>query len=243
MASMGASDPFRVVLASYTKQVDPDHRMRVAKLHSGRLSQLEAIRDSLFEIEVDAREKVLKKMERYKTVTYTEFEAELDREYRRIDMNFLGKMTKRESHMIGLGIQQRPHDLLLPCFATFELERPKFEITYLSNLNQILYYGDHAMVQYYDWLIEKNKDVKSGFEITAQFSGILPDRVREHILNVKDKFYKIYIVAEVPKWSVKRINIDPLVVGRWGPNFWLIDKFDLTPAEKWVLDNYLERRF
>lgn len=89
-----------------------------------------------------------------------------------------------------------------------------------------------------------DSEQKSGIELTAHYSGAMPDSTREKIHSWLDRgpaeprFDEIYIVAEAPSesWEVKLIpKADPLVVGVSGGVLWLIDAFDLSPCERAVM--------
>lgn len=87
--------------------------------------------------------------------------------------------------------------------------------------------------------------------IHATFPGIIPDKVRDTIASHLPKFNnkgetvpssspfeRILILTEAPEWKVSfkmtPQNLDPLVVGQVGDSLWLIDSFDLTPAERLI---------
>lgn len=80
--------------------------------------------------------------------------------------------------------------------------------------------------------------------LSAQFSGMLPDKIRNTINDLKhDKsFDKILIIAEAPKWELKKIakpvNLDPLLVGMKYDELFLIDTFDLTPTENIIASEF-----
>ncbi len=83
--------------------------------------------------------------------------------------------------------------------------------------------------------------------LTAQYRGFMPDSVLQKIkmyrqsLSFRFTFEFIFIIAEAPDdaWQVKGIpQKDPLVVGVRKGILWLIDAYDLTPAEQFVKDLY-----
>jgi hypothetical protein len=83
--------------------------------------------------------------------------------------------------------------------------------------------------------------------ISAGFSGILPDATRDKVKEAKANGLKdVFLLCEVDPdvgWERQTtsksgwkpsISADPLVVGLRNGAWYLVDKFDLTPAENWV---------
>lgn len=92
-------------------------------------------------------------------------------------------------------------------------------------------------------LAELAKEAKKTVRLKAQLSIILPDDIRQKIIEVRKQFKEIFIIAEAPNWSLKQIAIpkpkkDPLVVGYDGANYWLVAAFDQTPLEKYIEDEF-----
>jgi hypothetical protein len=69
---------------------------------------------------------------------------------------------------------------------------------------------------------------------TCSFSGVIPASVKANIAKARGDFGdNIFIIAEAGRWQkVTATREDPLVVGFDGHNLWLIDMFDVTPAEQ-----------
>lgn len=83
-----------------------------------------------------------------------------------------------------------------------------------------------------------------GFEITSEFHGLTPERVKEKVKKSLEHFdkNKIFMVTETKPehWNIRqRISSDPLVIGLIGDNCHLIDHFDTTPLEDLVRNNFL----
>lgn len=85
--------------------------------------------------------------------------------------------------------------------------------------------------------------VQANVSIETKFNGLIPDDVRQKIVECKKEFKQIFIVAEAAKYKLTekvvtapkpRPNLDPLVVGYDGTNFWLIAAFDMTPLEEYI---------
>jgi len=70
--------------------------------------------------------------------------------------------------------------------------------------------------------------------LTCTFSGVIPASVKANIAKARGDFGEnIFIIAEAGQWQkVTETREDPLVVGFDGHNLWLIDMFDVTPAEQ-----------
>jgi hypothetical protein len=89
-------------------------------------------------------------------------------------------------------------------------------------------------------LIQAHRWAGRGKRITleAKFSGLLPERVRHRISESRVLFDEMLLITEAPNWSYNVQTIipvgDPLLIGRKGRNFYLLDEFDTTPAEYWV---------
>lgn len=97
---------------------------------------------------------------------------------------------------------------------------------------------------------------RSSMEYTFEFTGMIPDSTRLKISEATTRFDWIYLLVETPDtaWKVKRtkgitrrqeirealanISIDPIVVGYKHDALWVIDKFDLTSVEQYVLDEF-----
>lgn len=177
----------------------------------------------------------------------------LDAQFDRIDMGFL-RMRKA-----GPGSQRG-----LPLFAVFTPDDPICQLSckghkphrstqiamttsaspqileqYVStNLQQLQdFVGNHMRQSEYN---------RSWYEYTvtgkytAEFTGVIPQEVREVIRKSRKQFDHIYIVTEAPEWkpsleetAILRVPVgDPLVIGEKAGLFWLINAFDTTPAEE-----------
>jgi hypothetical protein len=78
--------------------------------------------------------------------------------------------------------------------------------------------------------------------ISVGFSGVLPNNTRAKVKDAKNMGMAVSLLCEVdPKIGWKReitskpgLKADPLVVGLKDGAWYLIDKFDITPAEHWI---------
>lgn len=85
---------------------------------------------------------------------------------------------------------------------------------------------------------------------TSTFQGVIPKSVKEAIAEAKPFFTegngptRIYLIGEAD-WKTKQMPlppvpafIDPLVVGWDERDLWLISHFDLTPLERYVMEEF-----
>ena len=141
----------------------------------------------------------------------------------------------------------------LPRLAVFSLESPDFELAVVGHrdswsgnrrwkqvVNPKLPEG--MMACYKDVLgklSEMAKRTKKTTRLRGQFGALIPPVIKEKIVQVRDEFKEIFIVAEAPRWDLKQTAIprpdkDPLVIGYDGVNYWLIAAFDSTPLEEYI---------
>jgi len=82
----------------------------------------------------------------------------------------------------------------------------------------------------------------SATSISTTYNGILPEKIRDRIRAEATKWKHIYVLAEVKGWKVDQESLpkpgDPIVVGWDGEHLWVIDHYDLTPAEEHVLREF-----
>lgn len=100
----------------------------------------------------------------------------------------------------------------------------------------------------------------SSHEFSYTFDGVIPLNVRSSIVEaqVSHRFQGLYMLVETPEkaWKVTSVkgisrrqqfqewqaNIDPLILG-WAENsLWVIDKFDLTTLEDYVLTEFSSQK-
>lgn len=87
---------------------------------------------------------------------------------------------------------------------------------------------------------------KRSFNMKCAFAGVIPETVKKTISKHKAKFEAVFMIYEVQEWAYaeKRFqrqvrefflsDPDPLIVGRKDGVYYIISKFDTTPAEEWV---------
>lgn len=103
-------------------------------------------------------------------------------------------------------------------------------------------------------------------KIACSWTGVLPERVRQRINECSPKMlremgpkgvvkrrenhipgaatFNVVIVMEAPAWKLDTrvipVNLDPLVVGEFNDQFWLLDVFDITPLERIAASEFAE---
>ena len=94
---------------------------------------------------------------------------------------------------------------------------------------------------------------KTLLTLEEQFLGFIPDSTKERIAEALQIFgdYKswsdetepnIYIIKEAVSWQRVVPAGDPLVIGVRGKQAYLIDQFDTTPIERYVVDEFCTGR-
>lgn len=78
------------------------------------------------------------------------------------------------------------------------------------------------------------------YTFSTTFTGAIPSATRKQIPLWQRVFDELIVVAEAGDWLVDTRRVasgrdpDPLVLGRLGKNWWLLDRFDTTSAEEYV---------
>jgi hypothetical protein len=89
--------------------------------------------------------------------------------------------------------------------------------------------------------------------ITAEFDGILPKATRERARAAKDSFDNLYLIVDQQRrWKSTLLRdptpraLDPLLIGELKQGrrhqFFLIDQFDLTEAERYLADEFATKQ-
>lgn len=73
---------------------------------------------------------------------------------------------------------------------------------------------------------------------TATFHGLIPQTTREKIEEARPLFDEIAIVSEEHQWKAEEIKVDPLIIGMIGESTFLIDHFDTTGAEDYIIAKF-----
>jgi hypothetical protein len=181
------------------------------------------------------------------------FVAKIDSHFKRINMGFMSQIRWQGEYQV-------------PVFAAFELKAipaiflkimPKFLLEKMSEcriwatssggfqthpvfLEDLLSDGVEKVMSSVKSRGSSSKHVVANFKVA--FSGQIPKETREKINQARKMGLEVFIVSEAQQWSIseKRIPIpeDPLVIGYKANVYWLIDKFDLTPTERWVAEEF-----
>lgn len=178
--------------------------------------------------------------------------AKIDARYNRIDMRFMRQLRLQDGYWV-------------PVFAAFEFNAIPAVFTkivpkrFLEKMSECRIWvtssgGFQTSPVFFEDLLNdgveqikqcvKNKGgdsyVVTNFKVA--FTGKFPEETRQKIQQARKLGLRTFVVSEVPNWSIteKRIPIpeDPLVIGYKAGRYWLIDKFDLTPTERWVAEEF-----
>jgi len=88
--------------------------------------------------------------------------------------------------------------------------------------------------------------MEKSYQITANFPGIVPDHIREKVVQSRGEFSSLGFVY-APSWKYEKTNAalidpDPLLVGCKNDVWYLISKFDVTPPENWLAKEFTEAK-
>jgi hypothetical protein len=191
----------------------------------------DAIKKELYGIEAHSRRQLLiaeKLQQRYKR-----FLAKHNRAYPPISLNALREYRTKEGW---------------PTFAIFSLHWPEFKIVAMARPDwsrpargEVVFtpeLPDAIENCYQDIgqnLLQRSQRVSGRVTLAAEFSGLIPNEVKDKIADAEPIFKEIFVIAEPNRWSLTepaRIPADPLVVGWDGEGLYLIAEFDTTPVEE-----------
>lgn len=138
----------------------------------------------------------------------------------------------------------------VPELALFSLDSPTTSIwwDYHGNIGPGIPYGFAAHYEDVFSALERVSTAKTQGQlafghymekITAEFTGVIPDRTRERILEAhKHKVFDgICLLAEA-EWEQQSVLVDPIVVGCSAGKLWVVDIFDPTPIEEYVAQEF-----
>lgn len=168
--------------------------------------------------------------------------------YPKIDLSFFGYLAQHESGVwlplfawFEIGDKQiRPFVVAIETWTTlWRIECDQQRITEIVRT---------AIAKKMNLEITNNGDIREGLPIeknrrrkySATFHGIIPQATKVKIKEAEPLFDEIAIVAEEHNWAMEEIKTDPLVIGRIGGNAFLIDHFETTKAEDYVLAEFKE---
>lgn len=80
--------------------------------------------------------------------------------------------------------------------------------------------------------------IGGGTQVKSEFMGLIPASTKEKVYGAEDCFEEIDLIAE-GFWQEKKILPEPLVVGVWRDKVYLLDQFDTTNMEKYILAEFL----
>jgi hypothetical protein len=97
-----------------------------------------------------------------------------------------------------------------------------------------------------EWLyVLKKCSANWEYNLTSTFRGLIPRSTKEKVKESLSVFNKedLYLITEVKpeEWNVVKINTDPLLAGVVNERCFLIDKFDTTPLEEIISQEFIKR--
>lgn len=237
---------------------DPDEARKLLATRRRELVQAESLRRELLPVEESARRKATEKIEALRS---------------QIDALATVVCTPALLPIFDLECLRWRNDKGFPHLAIFKVDETSFALevvvedatdswgvrrTRLANASTVADRNDLEACyrDVYQTLRQlrasDKKDKERGIEITATFTGAIPDHVRDLIAVAQGMSFgdNLYIVAQVSDWKVTRpkrkvtrapqptrtVEGDPLLVGWDGQRWRLIAEFDTTDIEKLAAD-------
>lgn len=88
-------------------------------------------------------------------------------------------------------------------------------------------------------------DGREKLSLTYTYPGVIPDHIREIIRTEQQmprRFDELAFVCDVTEWQVgsqmSTAFADPILVGCYGQTLWVLDSFDPTPVETYLLREF-----
>ena len=82
------------------------------------------------------------------------------------------------------------------------------------------------------------REERKSIRLRTTFEGLIPEEVKQQIVDTKPHFKQQFVVAEASRWDLTKSapirRVDPLLVGWDGYRMWLLASFDTTPVEKYI---------
>ncbi len=85
---------------------------------------------------------------------------------------------------------------------------------------------------------ERRMRNQTTFELTSSFSGVIAPSAKEKIEEA-DKCFEETALITMANWQEKKIQTDPLIVSIYNGKAYLIDHFDTSQVENYVLSEFL----
>lgn len=218
------------------------------------LADVEQIKENIVKLSQKA-ERIQKKINNLLPIEY-QFSEKLKQQY--IETMFeknrlIARLKYTEYDLFDISILELRDENNMPRFAPFAVKGPGRTPNgiFCTYPKARLSEGNSFYVSSYDVenlpfeLFKFYKDLNDSTDTSnlkahyVKFTGILPDNIRQKLEDWKNKFERLYIVAEVTGcWDQAEVKVlpppDPFVIGFDGYNHYLLDKFDVTPFERWT---------
>ena len=101
-------------------------------------------------------------------------------------------------------------------------------------------YGDVLLKLEQMSIWDSRKRTSTAFSLSCRFEGLIPQDIRQKIVEAQRSFKEVFVIAEVGEIKITERKIalpipagrDPLAVGFDGSQLWLIADFETTPVEE-----------
>ena len=115
----------------------------------------------------------------------------------------------------------------------------------IANSNGTQYYfANIKRDQLVDFLREKGKYENKYVRLISYFNALIPQETKTKIKKARWDFstYNLFFISETKpeEWNIEEgiKTMDPLVIGVKDDKCYLIDKFDTTPLEEYVIQEF-----
>lgn len=80
-------------------------------------------------------------------------------------------------------------------------------------------------------------------EYHFKFNGLVPEKIREKVRLLRSAKYSTVLVCEADSWEKVSLSVDPLLCVVLDDRIFVVDKFDLTPMEQYLHEEFtVEKR-
>jgi hypothetical protein len=207
--------------------------------------KLKEQKEKLLGIEIRAKEEIDARLDQLRMLHAQQTTAEQVGYAPRIDpIVFTWRNSK--------AIRHRRCDVPSPALTLFGLQSPEASIRVESGGKTIFepQIPDFVKARYAD-VINAMAGVcgsrrLSSMTLKTLFDGVIPDETREKIVEAGSSgaYEKIFLLGETTDWKVSSVEqprpivLDPIVVGLAAKALWVIDVFDPTPVEQYVVSEF-----
>lgn len=134
-------------------------------------------------------------------------------------------------------------DVPVPKLAVFTTETATMTIDQYSVFPRLIGHHWHDVQKELAPIRHPYSVGRSEFSLQTRFTGVIPDRIRDLLVAGVAPFRpdELALIADAPfeNWQTVEVQrTDPLVVGVKDGRMFLIDRFDPTPIERYIADEF-----